>query len=77
MKAFWFLVYGILLLLICILFPFAIFFYETDTREFFLKRFGKSLGLTLLANIISVLLIFVTYIFFKTVNLPVHSISSG
>ena len=77
MKSFWFLVYGILLLLICILFPFAIFFYETDTREGFLKRFGKSVGLTLLANIVSVLILFVSYFFLKTVNLPVHSISSS
>jgi len=76
MKSFWYFVYLVVLLFICILLPFALFFYETDEEEGFFKRFGKTLLYTFLANIISILMLFISWNFFKYVELPVININT-
>jgi LMBR1 domain-containing protein 1 len=76
MKSFWFFVYIIVLTFVCLLLPFALFFYETDEEDGMCKRIGKSIGYTLAANIISILLLFITWSYFKYVDLPVYEIKS-
>jgi LMBR1 domain-containing protein 1 len=77
MKGFWYFVYLTVLIFICLLLPFALFFYETDEDDPFCRRVLKGLLYTLAANIISILLLFITWNFFKFVQLPVRSISAS
>ena len=74
MKSFWYFVYIIVLFFICILLPFALFFYETDEDNGYCKRLGLSILYTFLANIISILLLFVSWNFLKYVELPVANV---
>jgi LMBR1 domain-containing protein 1 len=76
MKSFWYLIYIVVLVFICILLPFALFFYETDGDEGICKRFLKSVGFTFVANIVSILVLFISYNFLKYADLPVHTITS-
>lgn len=77
MKGFWYAIYSIVIIFICFLMPFAMFFYETDEDESFCKRFGKAVLFTFAANIISILLLFITWNFFKFVDLPVKTITAS
>lgn len=77
MKGFWYFIYLLVLILICLLMPFALFFYETDEEDGFCKRFIRSFLYTLAANIVTILVLFISWAFFKFVDLPVHSISSN
>lgn len=77
MKGFWYFIYLLVLILICLLMPFALFFYETDEEDGFCKRFVRSLLYTFAANIVTILVLFISWAFFKFVDLPVHSISSN
>jgi LMBR1 domain-containing protein 1 len=77
MKGFWYFVYLTVLIFICLLLPFALFFYETDEEDSFCRRVVKGIIYTLLANIVSILLLFITWNFFKFVQLPVHAITSS
>jgi hypothetical protein len=63
--------------LVCLLLPFALFFYETDEDDTFCQRVVKGIVYTFAANIISILLLFITWNFFKFVELPVHAISAS
>ncbi len=76
MKSFWYFIYLIVLIFICFLLPFALFFYETDEEDGFCRRFVKGFLYTLAANIISVLLLFISWNYFKFVELPVHTVSA-
>jgi LMBR1 domain-containing protein 1 len=77
MKGFWYFVYLTVLIFICLLLPFALFFYETDEDDGYCKRITRAVCYTLAANIISILLLFITWNFFKFVELPVHTIAAG
>ena len=77
MKGLWYTVYLVTLLFVCFLIPFAMFFYETDEDDGFCKRFGKSLCYTFAANIISILLLMITWNFFKYVDLPVRTLRAN
>ena len=77
MKGLWYAIYLVSLIFVCLLMPFAMFFYETDEDESFCRRFGKSILFTLAANIISILLLFITWNFFKFVDLPVYSVTGS
>jgi hypothetical protein len=71
MKSFWYFIYLIVLALISILLPFALFFYETDEEDGLCKRIGQGALYTFLANIITILMLFISWNFFKVVQLPV------
>lgn len=77
MKGFWYFVYLLVLIFICLLMPFAMFFYETDEDDSVCSRIIKSILYTLAANIVSILLLFITWNFFKYVEMPVHTISAS
>lgn len=77
MKGFWYFIYLTVLIFICLLLPFALFFYETDEVDGYCKRTIQATVYTALANIISVLLLFVSWNFLKYVQLPVHAVNSN
>lgn len=77
MKGFWYFIYITVLILVCLLLPFAMFFYETDEDDSFLARTGKSILYTIIANIVSILLLFITWNFFKYVEMPVRAIAAS
>lgn len=76
MKGFWLFIYAAVLLFITLLLPFALFFYETDEDDSYLKRLGLAALYTFLANIISIILIFATWAGFKFVSLPVKTVAT-
>lgn len=76
MKGFWYFVYSTVLIFICLLLPFALFFYETDEDDGYCKRIAKAIIYTLLANIVSILVLFITWAVFKYVDLPVTTVSA-
>jgi magnesium-transporting ATPase (P-type) len=76
MKSFWYFLFIIVLGCICFLFPFVLFFYEADSQEGICKKILKSIAYTLVANIVSILLIFITYNFWRYADLPTHAISA-
>jgi hypothetical protein len=76
MKSFWYLVFLTVLIFICLLLPFALFFYETDEDENIFKRVGKAMLYTIAANIISTMMLFISWNFFKYVELPVHTVAA-
>ena len=77
MKGFWLFLYMIVLIFITLLLPFALFFYETDEDDGYCKRVLKGVLYTFLANIISILVLFITWNFFKFVNLPVKTVATN
>lgn len=77
MKGFWYFIYMTVLIFICLLMPFALFFYETDEDDGICKRIISSVIYTVIANIVSILLLFITWNFFKFVQLPVRSIAKS
>jgi LMBR1 domain-containing protein 1 len=76
MKSFWYFLYLVVVCFICFLLPFALFFYETDGDENCCKRFLKALIYTFVSNIVTMLLLFITYVFLKYAELPVHAVSA-
>ena len=72
MKSFWYFLYGIIIIFVCLLLPFSLFFYETDEDESFCRRLVKAIIYTAIANIVSIILLFVTWNFFKFASLPVR-----
>lgn len=75
MKGFWLFIYMTLLLSITLLLPFALFFYETDEDDGYCKRILLACLYTFLANIISILVLFISWNFLKFVNLPVQTVA--
>jgi len=72
MKGFWYFIYSIILIFVCLLLPFSLFFYETDEDETVFRFLIKALIYTVIANIVSIILLFVSWNFFKFVQLPVY-----
>lgn len=70
MRAFWFFLYIIILFFVTVLIPYAIFLYETDEEEPICTRLLKALAYLFGAIIISVLILFISWAFFKWVDLP-------
>jgi LMBR1 domain-containing protein 1 len=70
MKGFWFFLYIIVLIFITILIPYAIFLYETDEEDPICSRLLKALCYEAGAIIVSVLILFITWAFFKYVDIP-------
>lgn len=70
MAVFWFFLYIIVLALICVLMPYAIFFYETDEDESICSRILKALCFTLAAIAASAMILFISWAFFKYVDIP-------
>ena len=77
MKSFLYFIYLLVLSFICLLMPFALFFYETDEEEGFCKRLVKGLLYTLAANIISILVLFISWNYLKYVELPIHTVDAN
>lgn len=75
MLAFWTVLYIIILVMITILLPYALFFYETDEDDPMKKRLLTALCYTVGAIIISVMLFFISWAVFKWVNLPYNQLS--
>ena len=75
MVAFWFFMYIIVLIFVCFLIPYAIFFYETDEEDPMCSRLLKALCYTGGALVISLLILFISWIFFKFVDLPYKQIT--
>lgn len=70
MRAFWFFLYIIVLVFITVLIPYAIFLYETDEEESMCSRLLKALAYLFGAVVISVLILFISWAFFKYVDIP-------
>jgi LMBR1 domain-containing protein 1 len=70
MQGFWYAIYIIVLIFVTILLPYAIFLYETDEEEPMGTRLLKALGYLFGAIVISVLILFISWAFFKWVDLP-------
>lgn len=70
MGIFWQFLYIALLVFICILIPFAIFFYETDPEKSMIHRILRSIGYWFLTFAISMTLLFVSWSFLKFIDLP-------
>jgi len=75
MRAFWFFLYIIVLFFITILIPYAIFLYETDEEDPMCSRLLKALAYLAGAIIISVLILFISWAFFKYVDLPYDEVT--
>ena len=76
MKGFWLFIYMTVIIFICLLMPFALFFYETDEDDGYCKRIGMATLYTFLANIITILILFITWSQFKFVSLPVQTVTT-
>ena len=70
MTAFLFFLYIIVLIFVSILIPYAIFLYETDEEDPMCSRLLKALCYTGGALLISVGILFITWAFFRYVDLP-------
>lgn len=70
MRAFWFFLYIIVLFFITVLIPYAIFLYETDEEDPMCSRLLKALAFLFGAVVISVLILFISWAFFKYVDIP-------
>ena len=75
MKSFWYLLYIIVLVFITILLPYAIFLYETDEEDSMCSRLLKALCYLIGSLVISILILFITWIFFKYVDLPYDEVT--
>lgn len=75
MLAFWTVVYIVVLVMISILLPYALFFYETDEDDPMRKRLCTALCYTVGAIIITVMVLFISWAVFKWVNLPYSELS--
>jgi LMBR1 domain-containing protein 1 len=69
MTAFWYIIYIVVLVFITILMPYAIFLYETDEEDSMCKRLLSALFYTIGALVISLLILFISWIFFRYVDL--------
>ena len=70
MKVFWYIIYIVVLAFITILLPYAIFLYETDEEDSACSRLLKAFCYLIGSLVISLLIFFITWIFFKYVDLP-------
>lgn len=70
MKVFWYIIYIVVLAFITILLPYAIFLYETDEEDSVCSRLLKAFCYLIGSLVISLLIFFITWIFFKYVDLP-------
>jgi LMBR1 domain-containing protein 1 len=75
MKVFWYLLYIVVLGFITILIPYAIFLYETDEEDSMCSRLLKAFCYLFASLIISVLILFITWIFFKYVDIPYEEVA--
>lgn len=74
MRDFWYFLYIIVLIFITILIPYAIFLYETDEEDSMCRRLLVALAYLFGAIVVSVLILFITWAFFKFVDLPYKEI---
>lgn len=61
----------IILVMITILLPFAMFMYETDEDDSVASRLCTALGFTIGTIVVSVLALMISWIFFKYADIPV------
>lgn len=59
MSTLWLILYIALLVLICLLIPFAIFFYETDSEDNLLRRLLRAFGYLFITFLISAAIFFI------------------
>lgn len=74
MQAFWFFLYIVVLVFIALLIPYAIFFYETDHDDHICKRLGLSFLYTFGTLIFTCLVLFISWVIFRWVDMDVKSI---
>lgn len=70
MGLYWVIVYLVLLGFVCVLIPFATFFYESDTEYPFFKRILRALAYLLITLIVSSMIIFISWNFLKFADVP-------
>lgn len=70
MSTLWLILYIALLVLICLLIPFAIFFYETDSEDNLLRRLLRAFGYLFITFLISAAIFFISWYFLNYVDLP-------
>ena len=70
MVAFWTFLYIIVLLMVVIFLPYAMFLYETDEDDSMKKRLLTALCYTFAAIVISVMILFISWAVFNKVDLP-------
>ncbi len=70
MRVFWTIVYIVVLVMISVLLPYALFLYETDEDDPMKKRLCTALCYTVGAIIITVMFVFISWAVFKWVNIP-------
>ena len=75
MLTFWTALYIIILVMITILIPYALFFYETDEDDSMKKRLLTALCYTFGAIVISVIVLFISWAVFKSVSLPYSQVA--
>lgn len=71
----WQIVYIVVLLMVSVFLPYALFFYETDEDNSICKRLCTALCYTIGAILVSALLLFVTWTFLKWTNLPYNEVA--
>ena len=74
MQAFWFFLYIIILIFIALLIPYAIFFYESDHDDHICKRLGVALCFTFGTLIITTLILVISWVIFRWVDMEVKSL---
>jgi LMBR1 domain-containing protein 1 len=74
MKTFWSVVYISTLVMITILLPFAMLFYETDEDHTYCKRFLTALCYLTIALALVCILLFVSWVFLKYADIPMTSV---
>lgn len=70
MRVFWTVIYIVVLVMISVLLPYALFLYETDEDDPMKKRLCTALCYTTGAIIITVMFVFISWAVFKWVNIP-------
>lgn len=71
MKLLWYIVYIMILIMVTILLPFAMLFYNTDDDQPFFRRFLVTLCLLGVILAIILVILIVSWIFLKYANIPV------
>jgi LMBR1 domain-containing protein 1 len=76
MQVMWFITYMVTLVMIVILIPYAIFFYETDPEKTFCRRFFTALMFLIATLLVVSAILFVSWYFLRYVDLPIVEITT-
>eukprot|EP01017_Pseudomicrothorax_dubius_P025556 TRINITY_DN2772_c0_g2_i5.p1 TRINITY_DN2772_c0_g2~~TRINITY_DN2772_c0_g2_i5.p1 ORF type:complete len:399 (-),score=102.13 TRINITY_DN2772_c0_g2_i5:421-1617(-) len=74
MQVFWYVVYGAVAVMITVLLPFAIFYYESDDEKSMGQRVCSALGSEICMAIIVGLILFISWAFLNVAQIPVEII---